>query len=84
MTFTTIVESWVIVISDLEEEVEILFQPVVEEQTPQASESGHVEEEVGVSVWLSVQFLVWHWVYFCIQKYCLKINFFGYITKSQH
>jgi len=28
--------------------VGIIFQLVVEEQTPQALESGHVEEEVGV------------------------------------
>jgi hypothetical protein len=57
-----------------EEEVEIIFQPIVEEQTPQALELGHVKEDVGVSICLSVQFLVWYWVYFCIQKYHLKTD----------
>jgi len=84
MIFIAIVEPWLIVISDSEEEVEIIFQLVVEEQTPQALELGHVEEEVGVSVCLSVQFLVWYWVYFCIQKYRLKIDFVGYIQKSHY
>jgi len=58
--------------------MEIIFQLVVEEQTPQALESRHVEEEVGVLVCLSVQFLVWYWVYFCIKTYPLKIDFIGY------
>jgi hypothetical protein len=68
MIFTAIVEMWVIVIWDSKEEVEIIFQNVVKEQTPQALELWHVEEEVGVSVCLNVQFLVWYWVYFCIKK----------------
>ncbi len=63
--------------------MEIIFQPVVEEQTPQAFESQHVEE-VGVLICLNVQFLVWYWVYFCIQKYYLKTDFVGYTTKSHH
>ncbi len=33
-----------IIILDSKEEVEIIFQLVIEEQTPQAPESGYVEE----------------------------------------
>ncbi len=64
--------------------MEIIFQLVIEEQTPQVPKSRHVEEEVGVSVCLSVQFLEWYWVYFCIEKYRLKTDFVGYTQKSHH
>jgi hypothetical protein len=45
-TSITTLESRVIVISNLEEKVEIVFQPIVEEQTTQALKSKLVEEEV--------------------------------------
>ncbi len=44
--FIAIVEPQLIVISDLEEEVEIILQPIAEEQSPQALELDLLVEEV--------------------------------------